>query len=199
VLNRYYWGSPEGHQAIQETFRLGQAILAESDTVWGLFAPATIVGAAMLDQLKRRRDKPYLVIMDSINTAAKAVYFPQNGSYALAQAGWPGPLTLLCPALENQLLDAQSAVGVVGIRVPDHDYLRQLAALYGGFFSTSANISGELIPLSYDHIDPSIKEGVGVVIYNQSDYKPSLQPSTIVDCTGSELRIVRHGAYPVIL
>lgn len=197
MQKKIYWGSPETNSLIKEAFLSGKALLAESDTIWGLFIPATAEGAHVLDRLKKRRDKPYLVIMDSVPAVEKVVLFPENGCHKLALQGWPGPLTLLLPANKGELVDAQSAVGVVGIRVPDHPLLRVLAKEYGGLFSTSANISGEPVPITYEQVDPLIRDAVGVVIYNDPDYIPCLQASTIVDCTGTTLKVVRHGAYPM--
>jgi L-threonylcarbamoyladenylate synthase len=194
-MGRYIWGSSEAYHVIKKTFEAGKAILAESDTVWGLFIPATQAGALVLDRLKRRRDKPYLVIIDSLESAQRMVVFADNGSLTLAQKGWPGPLTLLCKAREGQLIDAQHTSGVVGVRVPNHKPMCELAQEYGGLFSTSANISGQLGPISYDQIDSSILHSVGAMVYNDVMYKSSLIPTTIVDCTGTELKVVRQGAY----
>ena len=195
-MNGHYWGTLRANSAINEAYAQGKAILAESDTIWGLFIPVTKAGAFTLDNLKKRRDKPYLVIMDCIASVNTIALFPDNGSYALAQTGWPGPLTLLLPAYQGILDAAQSPLGVMGVRVPDHEPLRIWAAKYGGLFSTSANLSGEPIPSTYKDINASIGNAVGAVIYNNFVYKPYTQPSTIVDCTGPELKVIRHGAYP---
>ncbi len=192
---RLYWGSPEAERGLTEAFKEGKAVLAGSDTVWGLLAPATKEGALELDRLKKRRDKPYLVLMGSLDAVQKGAQFPQNGSNELAHKAWPGPLTLLLPALSGHLTDAQSPAGVVGVRVPDHEPLRQAAERFGGLFSTSANISGEPVPTRFEDIPEYIRHSVGVLIYNDENYKPYVQPSTIIDGTGMELKIIRHGAY----
>ncbi len=197
-IKKLFWGSPEAEQALNNAFKQGLAVLAESDTVWGLLAPATKSGAQELDRLKKRRDKPYLVLMGSVDAVDKVVVFPENGSYVLAHKGWPGALTLLCPAHVGMLGDAQSSTGIVGIRVPDHEPLRKAAARYGGLFSTSANISGEPVPTNFDAIPELIRSGVAAVIYNDINYVPHTQPSTIVDCSGDTLQVVRQGAFIVI-
>lgn len=194
---KLYWGSREASEILNAVFNEGRAVLAESDTVWGLLTPATKEGAMELDKLKKRRDKPYLVLMGSIESAQEGVAFPANGSYELAQKAWPGPLTLLLPARTGALIDAQSSAGVVGVRVPDHGPLRRAAKQFGGLFSTSANISGEPVPTQFPDIPESIRQGVGAIIYNDPEYVPQVQPSTIIDCTGTELKVIRHGAYHV--
>lgn len=192
---KIFWGSPEARDALSASFAHGLAVLAESDTVWGLLTPALRTGAIELDRLKKRRDKPYLVLMGSLAEVENAVVFPNNGSYGLAHKCWPGPITLLLPAGEGSLLDARSEIGTVGIRVPDHEPLRRAAQLYGGLFSTSANISGQPVPTTFAEIPESIRNGVGAIIYNNPNYTPQPQPSTIVDCSGAVLKVVRQGAY----
>ena len=194
---KLFWNSPEAEAAIAASFGRSLAVLAQSDTVWGLLVPATQEGAGQLDKIKKRRDKPYLVLMGSVKAVEKVVLFPSNGSYALAQKGWPGPLTLLLPAREGMLSDAQSPVGVVGVRVPDHAFLRKAAERYGALFSTSANISGEPVPTTLEAISESIVFGVGAIIYNNPNYISHAQPSTIVDCTGDQLTVVRQGAFVI--
>lgn len=193
--DRLYWGSAEANAVLADVFNAGKAVLAGSDTVWGLLAPATKEGALELDRLKKRREKPYLVLIGSLDAAKEGVLFPQNGSYELAHKAWPGPLTVLLPALSGHFTDAQSPAGVVGVRVPDHGPLRLAALQFGALFSTSANISGEPVPTRFEDIPESIRSNVGAVIYNDENYRPYAQPSTIIDGTGMELKIIRHGAY----
>jgi L-threonylcarbamoyladenylate synthase len=194
---RIYWGSAEASEAVEAAFAAGKAVLAESDTVWGLLAPATKAGAQELDRLKKRRDKPYLVLMGSLEAVEAVAHFPSNGSLELAQKAWPGPLTLLIPEKLGKLPDALSLSGLVGIRVPDHESLRRAAAVYNGLFSTSANISGEPVPSRLEDIPVSIRAEVGTIIYNDPSYTSQTQPSTIVDCSGLELKVIRHGAYSI--
>jgi len=190
----YYWGTPEADQAIQTAFLAHKAILAESDTIWGLFSPISAWGAAELDRLKERRDKPYLVIMDSVESAFEKIILQENGTLPLIKQFWPGPLTILVHARQNMLHEARSIENVIGIRVPAHIPLRACARIYGGLFSTSANISGQPVPTTFDEIPASIRTTVGATIYNAPDYHATTEPSTIIDCTGTALKIIRHGA-----
>jgi tRNA threonylcarbamoyl adenosine modification protein (Sua5/YciO/YrdC/YwlC family) len=187
--NRIYWGTSEAEHALEAAFAQNKAVLSESDTVWGLLIPALPAGAAELDRLKHRRDKPYLVLMGSLEAVEGVAQFPPNGSYELAKKAWPGPITLLLEAKKE---------GLIGIRVPDHEPLRHVAEQYGGLFSTSANISGEPVPTNFEDIPISIRTAVGAIIHNDPGYKPYSQPSTIVDCSGEALKIIRHGAYPMV-
>jgi tRNA threonylcarbamoyl adenosine modification protein (Sua5/YciO/YrdC/YwlC family) len=191
---KIYWGFPQAKSALAAAFDQNKAVLAESDTVWGLLIPAVPAGAKELDRLKKRRDKPYLVLMGSLEAVEQVAYFPPNGSYELAKKAWPGPLTLLLP-INSEARRSQRRRR--GVRVPDHEPLRQAAAQYGGLFSTSANISGEPVPTKFEDVPASIRAEVGAIIYNNPGYTPHSQPSTIVDCSGETLKIIRHGAYPL--
>jgi L-threonylcarbamoyladenylate synthase len=203
---KIHWGSPQAKSALADAFAQNKAVLAESDTVWGLLTPAVPAGAKELDRLKKRRDKPYLVLMGSLEAVEQVAHFPPNGSYELAKKAWPGPITLLLPLLRvsqsltcfvgqaSKFSEAQSSDGLIGVRVPDHEPLRQSAHQYGGLFSTSANISGEPVSTKLEDIPESIRTEVGAIIYNDPNYTPHTQPSTIVDCSGKTLKIIRYGA-----
>lgn len=189
---RYYWGTLPAKQVLKAAFEAHKAILAESDTIWGLFTPVCRWGAAELDKLKGRRDKPYLVIMDSLESVLKTVILSDRAQ-ALVTQFWPGPLTILARARAGELEDATSS-GIIGIRVPAHEALRAAAHAYGGLFSTSANLTGEPTPTTIETIPDTIRTAVGAVLYNAPSYKTATTPSTIVDCTGDTIKIVRHGA-----
>jgi L-threonylcarbamoyladenylate synthase len=189
---KIHWGSPQAKSALADAFAQNKAVLAESDTVWGLLTPAVPAGAKELDRLKKRRDKPYLVLMGSLEAVEQVAHFPSNGSYDLAKKAWPGPLTLLLPISRGEARRSQRRRR--GVRVPDHEPLRHAAEHYGGLFSTSANISGEPVPTKLEDIPESIRTEVGAIIYNDPNYTPHTQPSTIVDCSGKTLKIIRQGA-----
>jgi tRNA threonylcarbamoyl adenosine modification protein (Sua5/YciO/YrdC/YwlC family) len=190
---KLYWGTAAAEQAAATAFALGKAILAESDTIWGLLTPAEKAGVEELDRLKGRHDKPYLVLMDSPNVVINEVIL-SDVAQRLIKRFWPGPLTILCKARPGHLVAAQSVHGVVGIRVPDHLPLRQLAGHYGGLFSTSANLAGSPAPVFYNDIPTSIRMAVGATIHNDRAYKANPLPSTIVDCTEVTPKIMREGA-----
>lgn len=88
--------------------------------------------------------------------------------------------------------------GTIGLRVPDYIGLQQLLAGCEGLFSTSANKAGEPIPLSFDEIDPDITKQVAAIVGDYSDNgSQTAVPSTILDCSGDTIRVVREGAYPI--
>jgi len=94
----------------------------------------------------------------------------------------------------------KSPEGTIAIRVPDHAGLQNLLAHFPGLFSTSANCAGDPVPTSVAVIDPEILTRVAYVITDEPEsaqVEPGQKkaPSTIIDCTGPEVKIVREGAF----
>ena len=109
---------------------------------------------------------------------------------------WPGPLTLILKAKPDLPDFMKSPEGTVGLRMPNHKGLLELLARFEGLFSTSANRAGEPVPQSIDEIDPEIMDAISYLIVDR-EQTPSMVPSTILDCSRDEIRIVRKGAYPI--
>ena len=63
-----------------------------------------------------------------------------------------------------------------------------------GLFSTSANKSGDLVPGCVDDVHDDIKQSVAYFVMNEKNGKPNDLPSTILDCTGEKIIVVREGA-----
>ncbi len=105
---------------------------------------------------------------------------------------WPGPLTLIFEARENLSLHITAGSGKVAVRIPGPSFARDLAShLDYPITSTSANITGR----------PPEETAAQVMAYFDTapitivdcGKTPGNAPSTIVDVTGSEIRIVRQG------
>lgn len=165
-------------------------LLLPTDTIYGLHAVAT--DAAAVDRivgLKGREDtKPFVVI------AASPDQFPQLGIAAdpeiLAQLAsvWPAPLTAILPLAAP--IAASRGLSTLAVRVPDLEWLRELAARTGPLVSTSANRSGAPAATRPAELAPDLLEGLDGVV----DAGPlSGEPSAILDLTGSEPRFLREG------
>ena len=174
-------------------------VLGPSDTVIGLLAPLSDAGFKALNKLKKRTQKPYLVLVQANGMAKiqKMAHIPQNEAVSkLMQACWPGPLTLILKAQEDIPFYMKSLQGEIAIRVPDHKGLQTLLTHFDGLFSTSANITGEPVPSSLDEVSPTIKEAVAFCINDESPKTlGKISASTILDVTRKTIRLVREGAY----
>jgi len=163
---------------IADVLRAGGVALLPTDTIYGLHAVATNEQAvARIRSMKERGDdKPFVVIASSIDQLETlGATIPD----ALRQI-WPAPLTAI----------VASGAKTIAARIPNLTWLRALLDRTGPLISTSANRSGEppitapemlandLLEVLDGLFDAGSREG---------------QPSTIVDFTGGEPRIVREG------
>src|ERR1051325_1817787 len=103
---------------------------------------------------------------------------------------WPGPLTVLVPK-KPTLPQAISATSTVGVRVPDHDIARALLRLAGPMAVTSANISGQQSPTTAQQVFAQLGGRIAMIL--DGGETPGGVPSTLVDCTGDEIQVLREG------
>ncbi len=173
----------------------GKLIAGTSDTVVGFLASLAESSFQALNRIKNRQGKPYLVLVrDAKQAALFTDAFDSEPLRTLVNHCWPGPVTLIVPAKKTVPRYMLSSTGAIALRVPNHIGLQAiLQHVDGGLFSTSANVAGDPIPETVQDIDQSIIDQVALVVDDRK-HVPS-KPSTILDCTKSEIRIIRQGAY----
>jgi len=113
---------------------------------------------------------------------------------ALADAFWPGPLTLIVPLQAGAPLCPMVLAGgqTVGLRVPDHQNTRALISQFGGALAApSANRAGAPAPTQAKDIAPDIRAGAAICL----DDGPCQRgiASTLVDVSGDDITILRQG------
>ena len=173
----------------------GAVLVGTSDTVFGLLAMADQTGFDMLNAIKGRSEKPYLIITGSLCQALE-LCVQENKQELLhcMQACWPGPVTMIVKAKESVPVYMKSKEGTIAIRVPDHKGLKMLLEKIPYLFSTSANRAGEPVPQRAQDLDSSIiEQSIHVVVEEQESEQPAA-PSTIIDCTQMPFKVVREGA-----
>jgi len=113
-----------------------------TDTVYGLVAdPTSAIAMQKLFELKHRPDGvPMAVLVSSIDQAQDLIETSPVFE-ALANAYWPGALTIVGHARAKTTLHIGS-VSTVGVRLPDHSFVRELTMLFGPIAATSANVHG---------------------------------------------------------
>lgn len=193
-MKKYWYWDDEGtirqvHQALQQ----GDVIASTTDTIIGLLAPMTVQGKTALDTIKKRLDKPYIVLVKDYATATTfSSILQQPALQKLLHAYWPGPLTVIVP-VTAPVPDYVSSNKTIAIRVPQHQGLQNILQSFDGLFSTSANMSGEPVPISLKELDQNIMDKVAFLVDDRVQKKS--KPSTIIDCTGPSVKLVREGAY----
>lgn len=198
-MDKMKW-SWDDQNAIKEAARAineGHIVIGDTDTVPGLFAACTAKGVAQLNAIKERSDKPYLLLLDSREALVSFVKQPILVQVErLMESFWPGPLTIILQAQEDVPTYLQSKEGGIAIRIPESPHIRQLAHACGGLLSTSANFTGNPTPKTVDEIDERMCAMAACIIVDPQ-HKVSELPSTILDATGSQIRVVREGAISI--
>ncbi len=193
--NSLSWNSDNDIKLIISALKDGQVVLGSSDTVVGLLVDTTQKGYDALTTIKHRVEKPYIVL---IGSHEKAAYFAQKPTspavQRLIEHCWPGPLTLILNK-KNELPSYIGGTTSVALRMPKHDGLLKLLGYFKGLFSTSANISGQPTPSLVDQVDKQILNKVAYIV--DATQSPLSQPSTILDCTQSQIQLIRAGAYDI--
>ena len=181
-----------------EVLRAGGVVALPTDTVYGIaVALGTHAGIERLFAAKRRPlDKGIMLLLEDASQAAAAGSMTPAAT-ALAEAFWPGGLTVVVPQRADVPWPSALTGGArtIGLRVPDHPAPRALAAGVGPLPTTSANVSG--LPEASDAA--SILDQLGETIDLVLDGGPAHggPPSTVVDCSGPTPAILRVGAVPL--
>jgi L-threonylcarbamoyladenylate synthase len=194
---------PAGRAEAIAALRAGGVIALPTDTVYGIaVALGTPGGIEQLFAAKSRPpDKAIALLVSDVDQAAEIGELSVAAT-ALAGEFWPGGLTLVVPrrtdrplpaALTGGLL-APGEIATIGLRVPGHATPRALAAALGPLPTTSANRSGEPEARDADEIEAILGDAIDLII----DGGPSAGglASTVVDTTGRDVQILRHGAIP---
>ena len=190
------WDRFDNVKSAEQILKNNGLIAGASDTVPGFLAPLTQEGFDKLNRAKDRSEKPYLVLVADSNKAKQfttATLAPEIAT--LMELYWPGPLTLILPSRKGLPSFLMSKTGSIALRVPKHSGLLQLLKQFDGLFSTSANKTTMPVPQSVKEIDPSIKQHVEAIITDVREKdNEDIKPSTILDCTGESIKVLRQGA-----
>lgn len=186
--------SREDAAAAAAAIALGEVVGVPTDTVYGLAVdPWNEEAIERLYDLKGRPEhKPIGLLVASVGQAEEIA---DLGAGRRLVEHWPGALTLVVrPRVVIPDWIGDRVVGTVGIRVPDHDELRELLEETGPLAVTSANRSGEA-----DLLDDSAARAIfgdRVRVYLPGRCEGGVA-STVIDATGGEVRVLRAG--PVVI
>jgi L-threonylcarbamoyladenylate synthase len=174
--------------------RAGEIVAVPTETVYGLAADArNAVAVAKIFAAKRRPAcNPVIVHVASEALARACVATWPATAERLAQAFWPGPLTLVLPKAAD-IPDVVTAGGpTVGIRWPRHPFMQALlTACDCPLAAPSANAANRLSPTTAEHVQQSLGASVPLIV----DGGPCVVglESTVVDLTVAPPRVLRPG------
>lgn len=181
--------------------RAGRLVAFPTETVYGLGALAT--DAAAVDAIYRAKGRPAenpLIVHVADKAAAARLAVLDPVAERLADAFWPGPLTLVLPRrADDGLAPGVTAGGVtVGVRVPGHPVARALLTAVGGpVAAPSANPSGRVSPTTADHVldrETGLARRIDAVL--DGGACPVGLESTIVMVAEGRVRLLRPGGIP---
>ena len=184
------------HEAV-DAIRRGQPIVLPSDTVYGLCADAyRNEPAERVYRLKGRgRTQPTALLAIDVETLVECIPELRGRWESIARALLPGPLTLILPnpARRFRWVTGEN-YDAIGVRVPALEGpAAEVLEQVGCVIATSANLAGGADPRWLDEVPKEILAGVAATI--DGGELPGT-PSTVLDFTGDEPKVVREGAVP---
>jgi L-threonylcarbamoyladenylate synthase len=211
---------PAGPVALTEAtaaLAAGRLVAFPTETVYGLGADATNDAAvARLYAAKERPSFNPLIAhvagesaapdsagLDKAGAAASAIDAARRLGHVdaqallLAEAFWPGPLTLVLPKAPGCPVGQLATAGLdtIAVRAPSHPVARALLAAFGRpVVAPSANRSGRVSPTSAQHVAADLAGRVDLII--DGGTAPMGVESTVLACRGGEVALLRPGAIP---
>ncbi len=181
-----------------EALRQGRLVAFPTETVYGLGADAANPQAvtSIFTAKGRPSGHPliaHLASVDQIDQWARLDGETATMVKALADAFWPGPLTLVVPRTSRVADETVGGRATIGLRVPDHPVALQLLAGFGSAVAApSANRFGRVSPTTAAHVVEDLDGLVDVVIDGGSTAVGI--ESTIVELVGPNPTLLRPGA-----
>lgn len=184
--------------AALDVLRRGEPVAIPTETVYGLAADATNPTAitSIYEAKGRPRFNPLIAHVSDVEMAKTHVVFSPLAEQ-LAEAFWPGPLTLVLPLRDTGKIHplATAGLGTAAVRMPE-GFARDLIAGFGRpLAAPSANRSGRISPTTAQHVADDLGDRIGLILDGGS-CRVGVE-STILAVDGDTLRLLRPGGVPV--
>jgi L-threonylcarbamoyladenylate synthase len=183
---------PQAIDLALQTLESGGLLAFPTDTVYGLAARVSDpTGIDRLYAVKGRDSaKAIPVLLSSPDDLPQVTAEMSITARRLAQRFWPGPLTLVVPR-HPDLPENLSNLPTIGVRMPDHPVALALMRRSGPLAVTSANRSGGENTCTAQEVQAQLDGRIELIL--DGGQTPGGMPSTVVDCTGQQLVILRQG------
>jgi L-threonylcarbamoyladenylate synthase len=184
--------APGTIESAMQVLLSGGLVAFPTDTVYGV--GALVFDEKAVESIYTAKERPVekaipVLIGDTEHLMLVAEEIPTAAARLIARF-WPGPLTVLVPK-KGSVPQVVSATSTVGVRVPDHEVARVLLRLAGPMAVTSANRSSQPSPTTAQEVLAQLDGRIAMIV--DGGRTPGGVPSTLVDCTGDEIQILREG------
>lgn len=174
--------------------RAGEVVGIPTETVYGLAADALNPQAVarIFEAKGRPQDNPLIVHIAEIETVHEiAAEFPPEAQ-ALAEAYWPGPMTIILPKLDRIPMITSGGLNTVGIRFPSHPMAQAIIRAAGTpLAAPSANTSGRPSTTTAQHVMEDLNGKIAAVV-DGGACSVGVE-STVVSLCGERPRLLRPG------
>ena len=179
-------------ESVAEIIASGQLAVFPTDTVYGIAARLTDDAILRLYLAKERApDKAIPILISTIDDLDLVAQPLTPHAHRLAEAFWPGPLTLVLPKRDG-LPQQVSQLPTIGVRIPNNDLTRAIIHATGGALAiTSANVSGHPAAQTAQEALDQLGESVAIVVDGGACENDVA--STVATIEGRTIRIVREG------
>lgn len=184
--------SPDTIPLAHDILNKGGLVAFPTDTVYGV--GTLVFNSKAVELIYVAKDRPIekaipVLIAEAKDMDKVGMDIPDMAR-RIAARFWPGPLTCIIPK-KPTLPESVSATSTIGVRVPDHDVARALLRTTGPMAVTSANISGQASPSTAEEVFAQLGGRISLII--DGGKTPGGVPSTLVDCTSDDIKILREG------
>ena len=185
---------PDTAEKAAALLREGQLVAIPTETVYGLGAdglqPEAV--AKIFEAKGRPQDNPLILHIADAQQLESLCYDIPESAYKLADAFWPGPLTMVLPAKDIVPKCTTAGLPTVAVRCPDCEITRQIIRLAGvPVAAPSANISGKPSTTSADHVYHDHNGKIPMIV-DGGACRVGVE-STIIDLTENPPRLLRPG------
>ena len=185
---------PETATSAANLIRNGELVAIPTETVYGLGANGLDENAVakIFEAKGRPQDNPLILHISGPEQSELFCHHIPQKAYDLAEAFWPGPLTIVLPARNVVPKRTTGGLDTVAVRCPDNDVTREIIRLAGvPIAAPSANISGKPSTTTAEHVFHD-HDGKIAAIVDGGPCRVGVE-STIVDLTEERPRLLRPG------
>lgn len=197
-MERMSYNHEQAATRAAEVLRAGGVILYPTDTLYGLGADAfSDEAVARIYEIKERdTSKPIHCVVRDMAMAGEYCEV-HDAVQKLAKRFFPGPLTIILKK-RARVSGGIASIDTIGIRIPDHPFCRALSeAFERPFTTTSANTSGAASQRRTSDILEQLGERAhGIDLLIDAGELPERLPSTVVDLSGPDAKVLREGPIP---